>query len=677
MRTLAAPLLAAQRSTSAAPFVQVRAIRKPAGVGRLDWERLYTGAEPEVSHGATQPADGSLVRIRISATNTVQIQRTASPGPSSDFATWPAGTGSNAACVAIASAGALVVALYADSTDGRVYDAASTDNGLTWSIWVQIAGPGTVPTVIAAAIKPTTAATLVLFDRGASISSVKDSGGWGAETPWSNSLATITGIAVQYSGDFNVAVTGHWPLTTDPGVWTCLYGDGYGQALNTWSALAELTAASAGSGVSYRSPSLAQPDVFRLFFVEQYSGTTSYNRPYFSHTSLTSDFVDNLWREPVPFNLTSTQGLALAYATGTYAWLSTPSGVWRAPLITGTGLDLTANVLSLRLRESAPVAAGSTPAGQAEVTLRNDAGQYATPGTGALLELQRGSQLSISPGYHTTSGDQVSSGPAYWIESLQYTATPGHAELVITALGGWALLRNWTSPRQITWVAGARNIYQLLAWIMARAGLELTSITPGASAACTGLYPAFTIHPGESGATAAARLLAKVPDHVFFRGGTAYIFQPTASQASAYAYVGADLVSAPPSTHPILKAEYSTASQHTNQVQATGAAVFSQDFNWTEIALLYNRIHQVHDAGLTAAADTLALAQAELRDQAIPATQDRITVRPHAGQELLDVIDVTDTRANLAAAKRRVLALQLDYDTRKGAYTHTLTLGAP
>ena len=110
-----------------------------------------------------------------------------------------------------------------------------------------------------------------------------------------------------------------------------------------------------------------KPDVYRCFYVEKFSGTEAYNRPFWSHSVLDARFLDNLWREPVPFNLSSQYGLAIAHY-GSYCWLSAPYGVWRAPL-TMQNLDLTADVLSLK-QES-----GGNQ-GRLTAELSNDDGAY-------------------------------------------------------------------------------------------------------------------------------------------------------------------------------------------------------------------------------------------------------------------------------------------------------------
>jgi hypothetical protein len=47
----------------------------------------------------------------------------------------------------------------------------------------------------------------------------------------------------------------------------------------------------------------------------------------------------------------------------------------------------------------------------------------------------------------------------------------------------------------------------------------------------------------------------------------------------------------------------------------------------------------------------------------------------NCGQELYDVIDITDPLAALTAAKHRVLSLHHLYDTQKGVYTLKVGLG--
>ena len=66
MRTLPTPLLAAQKSASATPYLKVTVSDRIGGIRRLAFSRLYTGGEADGYHAAAIPADGSLLRGRTS-----------------------------------------------------------------------------------------------------------------------------------------------------------------------------------------------------------------------------------------------------------------------------------------------------------------------------------------------------------------------------------------------------------------------------------------------------------------------------------------------------------------------------------------------------------------------------------------------------------------------------------
>src|SRR3972149_1089780 len=131
MRTLSAPLLAAQKSASGEPYVQVQVTERIANVRRLRWERLYTGGEPDGHHAATTPADGSLIRARSNG-GQLYYQRRASPGPASDFSTWTGlGAVSASAGVAFCGQGASVMLFYVDTDNQTIKVRESADNGAT------------------------------------------------------------------------------------------------------------------------------------------------------------------------------------------------------------------------------------------------------------------------------------------------------------------------------------------------------------------------------------------------------------------------------------------------------------------------------------------------------------------------------------------------------------------
>ena len=78
---------------------------------------------------------------------------------------------------------------------------------------------------------------------------------------------------------------------------------------------------------------------------------------------------------------------------------------------------------------------------------------------------------------------------------------------------------------------------------------------------------------------------------------------------------------------------------------------------------VYDDLRQEHDRNLTTVALVESRADAMLRASALEATSGEITVPVNCGQELYDVIEVTDASAGLTAARRRVLASGIRYST--------------
>jgi hypothetical protein len=651
MRTLPAPLLAAQKSRSAVPYLKVTVADRIGGVRRLAFSRLYTGSEPDGYHAAAMPGDGSLLRARASG-GRVYYQRVASPGVGSDFSSWTDLEAAAAAGVALCAEGSRALLFFVDPGGTILKLRESTDNGATLAAAVTVATASGAVTWLAADVKPNGDA-LLLYSVGATVFSVKRTGGvWGSPAAWTNSVASVTGLACYHQGDWNAAIC-QTNSAGDAFVSTAVFGDGFSQASNTWSALREVTRASVGSSVSLRAPFLSQPDTYRLTFVEKYTGSAAYNRPYHSYSPATADFAANLWREPVPFDLAYDFGQAIAFSPSA-VWLSTPSGVWTASL-TATALDVTADVLEATTQDR-PFE------GRCHIVLRNDGGRYFTLPS----QIKVGAEVRLSPGYVTASGPQASDGPAYWIESIERRSAGGEATLVLECRDAWSLLAEWRARRQYAWAAGERNVFGILQFLFSRAGLEFSSA--GSSVTAANHYPSFTVHPGDSGLTAVRRMLATLPDVVLVRGEFAFLTEPLASEATDYAY-GTD--------HALFAGRYADETPGTNRAQVFGKAVFGERFDWAGVQSVYDRLRQVDDRNLTAVAQVETRADAVLRQAALEAMSGEISVPVNCGQELYDLVEVTDPGAGLTAARRRVLGLSLHYSTgERPAYQQRITLGA-
>ena len=659
MRSLSSTLLAAQRSASGSPYVRVEVVERVGGVARLAWQRLYAGAEDDYFHATAVAQIGSteyIYRMMVDPDTDELKYQCVEASDESDFSSWDSYLPSvDARAVACCGCDDYVhhFRMFRVDPNGHIY--RRRHNGV-WNDMGDVGGDASFR--LAACFKDGTHQVLLYSDGADIYSSLWVGGsGWGSFNKWTNSLTTITGTAVYYAGDYNVMVTG-----TDSdgraGVWTCVFGDGYSAAVGTWSSLVELTIAESGSGVSFHFPALSYPDVFRVFYVEAYSGDETYSRPYWSHSLPAADFISNLWREPVPFDLTTTYGLALDYH-GSYAWLSRPDGVWRAPLVPAS-VELTGDVLEVK-------AVTGPSGGGVEIALRNDDGRYNAIGEGGDYQaIREGSEVLLSFGYRTPAGEETGGlEPTTWVTGWEYVTRGGSSRFVLRGGDGWSLLEGWRARRQYTWEQGDKNVFQILAFLFARAGLELSSLST--SSAVVNLYPAFTIHPGESASTAVRRLLGTVPDVLLFFGDCGYIKNPSTDEASTYRY-GTD--------HAVIEGRYSSSAPATNRVQVYGEGVVTEDWDWERIALVYDRLAQASDVNLDSAAEAHQRGEAVLREAQRRATGGHIVVPMNCGQDLFDVIDIDSPQAGLNGAKRRVVSTTRLWMPKEPRYTITIGLEA-
>jgi len=66
-----------------------------------------------------------------------------------------------------------------------------------------------------------------------------------------------------------------------------------------------------------------------------------------------------------------------------------------------------------------------------------------------------------------------------------------------------------------------------------------------------------------------------------------------------------------------------------------------------------------------------------LRTQQTKRTQETLVVPTNVGQELLDVVEVTDERCGISEKNYRVQAIHTHYDRHQEIYTQRLALFAP
>jgi hypothetical protein len=98
-------------------------------------------------------------------------------------------------------------------------------------------------------------------------------------------------------------------------------------------------------------------------------------------------------------------------------------------------------------------------------------------------------------------------------------------------------------------------------------------------------------------------------------------------------------------------------------------------FNWSQIDKLYDRLKQLEDRNIDSVTKAEQRGEAYLRGVEVGSVNGSILIPVNCGQQLYDVVDLTDSRAGLDAAKRRVLGLTLIYNPKGGEYRQRLLLG--
>ena len=650
MRTITNALLTAQTAASGRPHVRVEALDMLAGVARPTTTRRYTGAEEAFHHAAATPADASFVRVRMSsADGALSVQRTADPGPASDFSPWTRlDTAATTCNVAVCSHGANVLVFFRDPADPRaVCVRESADSGRTW------AAPRAAATLATGAVDWLAAAcsatgTPALFLAPADhrlYVTQRPTSTWSALQAHDYALADITGLACDNDSAWRLAVTGS-DATGRHRLWSASF-DG------AWSPLLEITRADAGSGVTFDAPFLRLADVARLSVVERYTGAGGYQRPLMFSALADTPFDANSWADPVPFPADAPYGVAVA-GPADALWLSAPDGVWQATLNTDAR-DLSADVLWLTMRES--------PSGGAvTVALRNDDARYNDVGA-PNAALREGTELRVSPGYLTPSGEKISAGPTFWVTGWERRYGGGEATLVVHAADGWGLLAGWRARRQFAWARGEAAMASILGFILQRVGLGLQSANP--SAAMLSHRPSFTVHPGETGATAVRRLMAMAPDLLHFRGREAFIRLPQPTDAVSYAFG---------SYHPVHHMRLAASAPDATRVQVFGQAGVGEAIAWREMPLVGERLRQVHDLNQDTLAKAAAHAAALLDRIHRDTVSGELLAPPNCAQELHDIVEVHPPNA-IAATTMRVAALELDYRrTGTPRYQQKITL---
>jgi hypothetical protein len=703
MKTLSPTLLAAQKKAHRLPYVEAKVYDFEAGIKRLSWTRVYEGTEPDNHHGIAIDGQGNMHRIRSGGSSTLLYQKQTLPfGVPATFPLtfpvplndWPAldtwsliASDCSGPC-AIAAYGAKVYIFYR-TTGNVLWKYYSHDYGQSWQN-AQLYARADVLSM-AAAWKGTTSTVVCFAATAIKISAVvldtatQDT----VEHYYNHALDTIYGIGATFrEGEFPIIFAAK--DTVGDTVLYALYASRLSAAYNFLAPYPLLTAHDDQNTIftfpdCHSPPSPYSHETLCLTAVESYSGITSYNRPLFSHLVKDTYWSDATIIEPRFFlPITSAFGVRLITDTS-YWWLSMPGGLWRAPRAALPAIVLTSAGDIIRLHHL--VGAGLVPAHALQIELDNSKGQFASLGEGALASLRFGSEIVLKLGYKTTAGAESVNAGHYWIDSSRFASSENTSVLIINATDIWGLASRWSARYVLRWNYTSPpvpcRVWAILYQLLGRFGIRLWN-NGGVpqSDPMNNFYPKFYVRGGSQGHTQVRRLLSFVTDGLIQREAFAFVKDLLPTESPCYEYRSPAEASAQ-AGHPILKGEYSN-NLTTTHAQVSGETeedpptpVREAAFDWENLQRGIDILAMEYDPNLEETDQAAKRAVALLRHEAQKSLGGQITVPTNCGQELYDVVEVTDQRCGISQVKYRVLAIQTDYDRRQGRYEQKLSLGAP
>jgi len=134
--------------------------------------------------------------------------------------------------------------------------------------------------------------------------------------------------------------------------------------------------------------------------------------------------------------------------------------------------------------------------------------------------------------------------------------------------------------------------------------------------------------------------------------------------------------------HVILDGQYITESTEINRAYIIGRDQYGNPVYGTaseagEIALVGERLDFQQELAIPTEAKAGDVASAILSKMRLTTKRGVILIPPNCGQELFDVVEITDSGANQSATKFRVVGIGFEFNPREARYEHRLILGAP
>ena len=676
MRTLGAPLTAAQKATAREPQIAVVAENSIAGVRRLNFATAVdTTARNIADHGIAVPADGSTCRIRMATAGgggDLLYQRSAG-GP---YTTWTTVLVADASCgvvCAIAAKGARVAVVYTDAAGTGIKLKESTDSGATFGGEIAVTTAPAAVGCIAVAYKNSTGDLGIFWASAAGNAArgiIRTAGAFAAAFNSGAIANAIDGIALVYGFDWDLLLTGTQTTNLRSTLWSLIYGDGNDQPAATWSALRRQLEAETAAAVTFSKPFLCFSDTYRATYMEADAFTGGSTRAYHAqlHPSNTYAAGEFSWfmRGPVSYGsgagatYAGIEGLAIAATPGAAGsvWLSAADLLTAAPQ-SQVLETMTTRLLALDLDEKPLGSTGWLDFDNADGSLARE--------TSIDAPLTIGNLMAISPGYYTTSGYVASRMCDWWVTKMEHRRAGGRSVLRVFVADCWYWLDATRFRTALEYAAGTLSYLALLSLAAGRAGMLLGASS--ASSRSTTVQPRFSVATTESQGDVVRRVLRYLADRVRSAPlASMTMTEPLAGAATQYT-LGTD--------HPIGDFTMAIAVERVSQQQTLGASAFGEAFDLQLATQNIGTTQQLRDLNSSTAPTAAATAVAALRQNELDTPAGVIEMQPHCGLELLDVLDVSDPLVSAAALTFRVRGVRWLYNREKGAahFRQVVTLG--
>jgi hypothetical protein len=134
--------------------------------------------------------------------------------------------------------------------------------------------------------------------------------------------------------------------------------------------------------------------------------------------------------------------------------------------------------------------------------------------------------------------------------------------------------------------------------------------------------------------------------------------------------------------HVILDGQYQTETSEKNRYfvigrDVNGNPVWGEAHDSAESALVGERLDFQPEPAVPTTAQAEAVAAAVLSEMRLSKKRGVVLIPYNCGQELWDVVQITDAGANQSAVKFRVVGIRFEYHPGQARYQHKLMLGAP